>query len=527
MSISPQVVGTETEYGISTFPRTDLTDEALWVLSHFVISTALGHNGDFWWPETYGSMLTFADVLVMSGFHRRTAARLYVDHAHPEYSAQEATHPLAALLYDKAGEWILDAASTCIAADEVRNRGHKRPLLYKNNTDGKGQSYAGHVSVSYDNRILRRAFTKPLASFFVVLQLLSGAGSIASGTTGRRQFWVTQRGRFFHRPVSEDTTGDRGIVNTRDESLDPDEGRNRMHVISQDVNMNEIAGYLKIGLIMVVMSMIEADAWPRNLELENPVAAFQAVAADPTLTVELKLLHQDRNTPTHLTAPELLGRWIAAARRFLQTRPMRWQDDVLGRSEELLGILTQDLFEARHSLDWVMKLWLLRATQAKHGWAEDDWGRAKLAQMDLHYHHTLREPVVPGDKPGIYYLLQQRGDVHRLLTDSQIEHVVQGTDTGTRADTRRLLLNRYPGAHAAWEGVNLIGEDRSKTEITVIFTRAAGGVPAWFRNAVSLSPTVAEFRQRLSAILGPNGGERDHLRVIFGIARETESWEVV
>src|SRR6476659_5408557 len=46
-----------------------------------------------------------ANVILTNG------ARLYVDHAHPEYSSPEVTNPLDAVLWDKAGELVmLDAA---------------------------------------------------------------------------------------------------------------------------------------------------------------------------------------------------------------------------------------------------------------------------------------------------------------------------------------------------------------------------------------------------------------------------------
>lgn len=37
-------------------------------------------------------------------------ARLYVDHAHPEYSAPEVTDPMDAVIWDKAGERVMEAA---------------------------------------------------------------------------------------------------------------------------------------------------------------------------------------------------------------------------------------------------------------------------------------------------------------------------------------------------------------------------------------------------------------------------------
>ena len=46
-----------------------------------------------------------ANVILTNG------ARLYVDHAHPEYSAPEVTNPRDAVLWDKAGERIMAEAA--------------------------------------------------------------------------------------------------------------------------------------------------------------------------------------------------------------------------------------------------------------------------------------------------------------------------------------------------------------------------------------------------------------------------------
>ena len=44
---------------------------------------------------------TLANVVLTNG------ARLYVDHAHPEYSSPEVTSPRAAVAWDRAGEAIM------------------------------------------------------------------------------------------------------------------------------------------------------------------------------------------------------------------------------------------------------------------------------------------------------------------------------------------------------------------------------------------------------------------------------------
>src|SRR5437868_13985385 len=75
-----------------------------------------------------------ANVILTNG------ARLYVDHAHPEYSAPEVTNARDAVIWDKAGERVMAEASRRVA--RIPNTA---PIhLYKNNTDNKGASYGCH-----------------------------------------------------------------------------------------------------------------------------------------------------------------------------------------------------------------------------------------------------------------------------------------------------------------------------------------------------------------------------------------------
>src|SRR6476659_4994330 len=53
---------------------------------------------------------TLANVILTNG------ARLYVDHAHPEYSSPEVTSPRDAVRWDKAGERIMAAAVSALAS---------------------------------------------------------------------------------------------------------------------------------------------------------------------------------------------------------------------------------------------------------------------------------------------------------------------------------------------------------------------------------------------------------------------------
>src|ERR1700719_1747471 len=52
-----------------------------------------------------------ADEVGAANMILTNGARLYVDHAHPEYSAPECTDPLDAVVWDKAGERVMEAAA--------------------------------------------------------------------------------------------------------------------------------------------------------------------------------------------------------------------------------------------------------------------------------------------------------------------------------------------------------------------------------------------------------------------------------
>src|SRR5271155_3998510 len=81
-----------------------------------------------------------ADEVGAANMILTNGARLYVDHAHPEYSAPECTDPLDAVVWDKAGERVMEAAARHVASVP----GAAKLQLYKNNVDGKGASYGSH-----------------------------------------------------------------------------------------------------------------------------------------------------------------------------------------------------------------------------------------------------------------------------------------------------------------------------------------------------------------------------------------------
>ena len=116
-----------------------------------------------------------ANVILSNG------ARLYVDHAHPEFSAPEVTNPLDGVLYDKAGERVMEAAARLAASLP----GSKPIQMYKNNVDGKGASYGTHENYLCSRDTPFPAIISGLTPFFASRQVFAGAGRVGIGPSGQ------------------------------------------------------------------------------------------------------------------------------------------------------------------------------------------------------------------------------------------------------------------------------------------------------------------------------------------------------
>src|SRR6516225_919720 len=142
-------------------------------------------------------------------------ARYYVDHAHPEYSTPECADALELVGADKAGERIL--ARSMLAARRLTDPGQEI-VVYKNNSDGKGNSYGTHENYLVDRAVPFAALVRNLLPWFVSRQVFTGAGKVGSENgAGAFDYQISQRADFFEEEVGLETTLKRPIVNTRDE----------------------------------------------------------------------------------------------------------------------------------------------------------------------------------------------------------------------------------------------------------------------------------------------------------------------
>ncbi|WJZ07737.1 Pup deamidase/depupylase [Corynebacterium glaucum] len=453
-------MGTETEYGITT-PE-DPSISPLLTSTHAVVAYAAMHTAarSRWdyaeeaplndirgfdlqryrtVPVVDPNALGVANVVTVNG------ARFYVDHGHPEYSAPETSNALDAMIYDAAGDYYLNQAAADIQqlwneqVSVLRNHEPCPPVkFYKNNVDGKGQSYGSHENYLYSRETDFGRLTQALIPFFVTRQVIIGAGRVGIGQKSEREgFQISQRADFFEQEISLETTLNRGIMNTRDEPhVDADRFR-RLHVIVGDANMSQFSNFLKLGMTSLVIDAIEAGVDFSDLTLADPVREIKAVSHDPSCTHKLSLIDG-----TLATAIQILRVYRERCAEIAGERAVDKQ--VLELWGEILDDLERDPLSTADRLDWSAK-WALVKGYVDRGVAIGD---PKLQLIDIQY-----ADIDPAKS--LYHALVRKGRMRTMVSEEEILRAVQIPPEDSRAYFRGRVAEKFGEEIAAanWQSV--------------------------------------------------------------------------
>ncbi len=369
-------------------------------------------------------------------------ARLYVDHAHPEYSSPEVTGPRDAVRWDRAGEEVMRRAAAALAAEPAM----PDVALYKNNVDGKGQSYGTHENYLMDRDVPFGDVVRYLTPFLVTRQAFTGAGRVGLGQRSEVPgFQLSQRADYIENDVGLETTFNRPIINTRDEPHADASRYRRLHVIVGDANLLEVATWLKLATTSLVLWLLEQEAVPLALDamaLDDAVAETRLVSHDTTLTHRLTLADGRQ-----MTALEIQRVYLDVVRDALGDDVDAETRAVLDRWDSLLARLGQDPMSCAAEVEWVAKLRLLEGMRRRDGIGWDD---PRLAALDLQWSDVRPER-------SIYQRLAASGAVELLVSPEEVAEAVHAAPVDTRAWFRGETIRRYGAgvAAAGWESVVL------------------------------------------------------------------------
>ncbi|MDG1877941.1 MAG: Pup--protein ligase [Acidimicrobiales bacterium] len=356
-------------------------------------------------------------------------ARLYLDvGSHPEYATPECDSIRELVVHDKAGERILEQLLNS-AEQRLGDEGvHGDVYLFKNNTDSAGNSYGCHENYCTTRRDDFSSYAEVLIPFLVSRQIYAGAGKVLQTARGA-MYCVSQRAEHIWEGVSSATTRSRPIINTRDEPHADAERYRRLHVIVGDSNMSEYTNFLKVGACSLMLRMLEEpQVVLRDMTLENPIRAIREISHDMTCRRRVRLANG-----REVSALDIQSEYLNRAIRFAEHHELNAEEKMaLDMWEHCLSAIEDDPLTLDKELDWVIKYKLIEAYRERHDLALSD---ARVALIDLQYHDV-------NQKRGLFYRLQRRDMVERIVTDAEISDAVETPPQTTRARLRGEFIKR-------------------------------------------------------------------------------------
>jgi proteasome accessory factor A len=490
--VAGAVIGTETEFGITVRHQPDFNPV---LASSLLINSYAGSRARIQWsheeespgrdargfgydpapPPDFESGLV--NVVLTNG------ARLYVDHAHPEYSTPECSDPLEAALHEKAGEFVMERAMH--AAQEALPD-QERMVVHKNNSDGKGNSYGAHENYLVSRSVPFGDLVTHLTPFFVSRQIVTGSGKVGS-ENGRPKvdFQITQRADFFEEEVGLETTLKRPIINTRDEPHAEPSKYRRLHVIIGDATMSDTQTFLKLATTRLMLEAIESGTIGDAVVLTDPVDSVWQVSHDPYLTTKVSL-----SDGRKLTALELQWHFFETISKHIEMEGATDTDHLaITEWETVLEALESDPRSAADRLDWIAKLVLMEGYREREGMPWDD---PKLRMIDLQYHDVDR-------RKGLYHRLVAGGRMRTMFSAEEVERASTTPPEGTRAYFRGRCVDRFGSAIVAanWDSLIFdVGEDTLKR---VPMMEPRRGAKAMVGDLIDQSQTAADLVNALGA----------------------------
>ncbi|HET6383359.1 MAG TPA: proteasome accessory factor PafA2 family protein [Armatimonadota bacterium] len=396
--------------------------------------------------------------------------RLYIDvvGSHEEYATAECRSIADLIAHEKAGQRILQNALEEMGLASVVG-------FYNNSVDHfGGHTFGCHENYLIDGEHFQRDAIDTLLPFLVTRQIFAGVGRVGGHKINRHSLdknvmqigdfeedylWISnfygveiddsvdyqlsQRADHIVKTVSSRVRFNRAIINPKWDHHYNFSNYHRLHVLYGEGNMSEYATMLKIGTTCLALELTEAGLAP-SLALLDPLGSLRSISRDGSLQWPVRM-----EKGGMMRAVDVQRAFLAAAKRHLSGQDNE-TDGVIAAWEETLNALESDPMSLADRLDWVAKKKLLQSYMDTEG---GTWHDDIMFSLDMEYHNVSRAD-------GLFYGLQDAGEIRRATTDDHIERSMSHAPVNTRAAGREMIVRRLTGLNSTrnryvvdWDGV--------------------------------------------------------------------------
>ena len=368
-------------------------------------------------PHTMALEVLRESDLHLAGEFITNGSRCYYDVGHFEVSTAETTNFRDLIVWEKAGEKVLDWLRKVL---EEKYTGNTKIHAFKNNTSPDGTSYGSHENYCVSRRLpFPQQFVRELVPHFTTRIIYTGAGDLIDGT-----YVLSPSAYLTSRLVSGETMHDTGVLNTRDEPHASDRTWRRLHVIVGDALMNETAIMLRHFTTTAILQLMEDGALEDVPKLAQPVD-------DMWHNVETR---NPEKWQVHLEGGKVVSP-IDVQRYYLEKA-----EPLVETDRERVAFKTWeqvlDGLEKRKSKDLARKIeWLDRYYAIQE--ALEEKGGPEVEMMACKQYSEI------GAERSLFYKRQRAGLVDRVVTDDEIMRAIREPPSDTRASLRRKLCDTF------------------------------------------------------------------------------------
>ncbi len=379
-------------------------------------------------PHILGLDLLKESDLHSAGEWTQNGSRAYYDVGHLEISTAETTNARDVVVWEKAGEKIVDWLRKKV---EEKYLGPDVKLwAFKNNTSPDGTSYGSHENYCVSRKLpFPEAFIRELVPHLVTRFIYTGAGDLID-----RKYVLSPMAYLTSSVVSGETMHSTGVLNTRDEPHALPQRWRRLHLLVGDALMNETAILLRHFTTHGILQLMEDEALADVPVLADPVK-------DMWHNVERMNPEKWRITlkdGSQVSPIDIQRYYLAEVEAIVETDEER---KVLGLWEKTLNDLEDRKSEKLASqIEWLDRYFAMQEA------------REEKDAFDVEMMACKQYSEVGQDR-GLYYARQEAGKMDRVVTDKEILEAVYEPPTNTRAALRRRLCDEHKVVAIDWSYV--------------------------------------------------------------------------